>query len=63
MCRTETNVEDLSGENVQDMEEDNISKYRSDPTMEGGFIVVEVYVCLLSNLSLNSLNHQNISLL
>jgi len=55
MCRIETNVEDLSGENVQDMEEDNISKYRSDPTMEGGFIVVEVYVCLLSNLSPTSL--------
>jgi len=50
MCQTETDVEDPSSENVQDMEENNISKYRSDPTVEGGFIVIEVYAINMSSL-------------
>ena len=35
-----TDREDPSGENVQYMEENNISEYRSDPTVEGGVIAV-----------------------
>jgi hypothetical protein len=56
ISQTGTDIEDLSGENIQDMEENNISKYRSNPTMEGGVITVGIYVinmsflCLLSSL-------------
>ena len=35
-----TNIENPSGENVHDMDENNIPEYRADPTMEGGVIAV-----------------------
>ena len=35
MSQTEIDIEDPSSANVQDMEKNNIYKYRSDPMMEG----------------------------
>ena len=35
-----TNIENPSGENVHDMDENNIFEYHSDPTVEGGVIAV-----------------------
>ena len=45
-----TDIEYPSGETVHDMEENIIYKYCSDPTVEGGFIVVGVYVINISSL-------------
>jgi len=51
-----TDIEDPVGENVHHMDENNISKYRSDPTVEGGVITVGLFaICLLFSLFLNSL--------
>ena len=41
ISQTGTDIKDPSGENVQDMEENNISKYRFDPTVKGEVIAVE----------------------
>ena len=38
--QTGIDIENPSSENVHDMEENNISEYRSDPMMEGGVIAV-----------------------
>jgi hypothetical protein len=40
ISQTRTEIEDPSSDNVHYMEENNISEYRSDPTMEGGIIDV-----------------------
>ena len=42
ISQTRTDIEDLSSENIQDMEENNTSKYHLNPTMEGGVITVGV---------------------
>ena len=34
MSHTGTNIDDPYGDNIQDMEENNMFKYCSDPTME-----------------------------
>jgi hypothetical protein len=50
ISQTETDIEDPSGVNVQDMEENNISKYRSDPMVEVGVIAVGVSTINMSSL-------------
>jgi len=40
ISQTGTNIETPSGDNVHDMDENNIFEYRSDPTVEGGVIAV-----------------------
>jgi hypothetical protein len=50
ISQTKTDIEDRYSENVQDMEEKNISKYCSDPTMEGGVIAVGVSAINMSSL-------------
>ena len=40
ISQTGTNIENPYGENVQDMDENNIPEYRADPTVEGGVIAV-----------------------
>jgi hypothetical protein len=50
ISQTETDIEDPSSENVQDMEEKNISKYCFDPTMEGRVIAVGVSAINMSSL-------------
>jgi hypothetical protein len=40
ISQTGTDKEDPSGKTVHDMEENNISKYFSNPTIEGGVIAV-----------------------
>jgi hypothetical protein len=37
---TGTDIENPYGDNVHDMDKNNISKYRADPTVEGGVIAV-----------------------
>jgi hypothetical protein len=46
----ETNIEDPTSENVQDMEENNIFKYHSDPTVQGEVIAIRVFVINMSSL-------------
>ena len=48
--QTKTDIEDPSNDNVQDMEENNISKYHFDPMVKSGVIVVEVSVIHMSSL-------------
>jgi len=40
ISQTGTDIENPYGDNVHDMDENNISEYRADPTVEGGVIVV-----------------------
>jgi hypothetical protein len=42
ISQSETDIEDPSSENVQDMVENNLSKYHSDPIMKGGVIAIRV---------------------
>jgi len=37
---TGTDIENPYGDNVHDMDENNIPEYRADPTVEGGVIAV-----------------------
>ena len=46
----ETDIENPSGENVHDMDENNISKYRSDPTVEGRVIAIGYSAINMSSL-------------
>jgi hypothetical protein len=41
ISQTGTDIENPYGENVHDMDENNISEYRADPTVEGGVIAVD----------------------
>jgi hypothetical protein len=50
ICQTKTDIEDPFNENVQDMEENDISKYHFDPTVKNGVIVVGVSVIHMSSL-------------
>ena len=43
-------LEDPFSENVQDMKENNISKYYFDPMVEGGVIAIRVSVINMSSL-------------
>ena len=40
ISQTGTDIENSYGENVHDMDENNIPEYRADPTIEGGVIAV-----------------------
>jgi hypothetical protein len=40
ISQTGTDIETPYGDNVHDMDENNIFEYRADPTMEGGVIAV-----------------------
>jgi hypothetical protein len=40
ISQTGTDIENPYGDNVHNMDENNISEYRVDPTVEGGVIVV-----------------------
>jgi hypothetical protein len=56
ISQTGIDIEDPSDDNVQDMEENNISKYRSNPMVEGGVIAVGISAINMSSLCLlNSL--------
>jgi hypothetical protein len=48
ISQTGTAIEDPSGDNVHDMEENNISKYRFDPTVEDGVITVVFFAINMS---------------
>jgi hypothetical protein len=41
ISQTGTDIENPYGENVHDMDENNIPEYRADPTVEGGVIAVD----------------------
>jgi hypothetical protein len=43
-------IQDPSSENVHYMEENNISEYRSDPTVEGGVIAIGFSTINMSSL-------------
>jgi hypothetical protein len=45
----EINIEDPFNDNVQDMKENNISKYCSNLKVEDGVIVVDVYAIYISS--------------
>jgi len=40
ISQTGTDIENTYGDNVHDMDENNIPEYRADPTVEGGVIAV-----------------------
>jgi len=40
ISQTGTDIENPYGDNVHDMDENNIPEYRADPTVEGGVIAV-----------------------
>jgi hypothetical protein len=40
ISQTRTDIENPYGDNVHDMDENNIPEYHADPTVEGGFIAV-----------------------
>jgi len=40
ISQTGIDIENPYGENVHDMDENNIPEYRADPTVEGGVITV-----------------------
>jgi hypothetical protein len=48
ISQTGTDIEDPSDDNVHDMEENNISKYRFDPTVEDGVITVVFFAINMS---------------
>jgi hypothetical protein len=50
ISQTGTDIENPSGANVHDMDENNISEYHSDPTVEGGVIAVRCSVINMSSL-------------
>ena len=52
ISQTGTDIENPSGDNVHDMDENNLSKYRSDPTVKGGVIAIGV-----SAINMSSLQH------
>jgi len=43
-------IEDPSGETIHDMEENNITQYRYNPTVEGGVIAIGFYAINMSSL-------------
>jgi len=49
-----TDIQDPSNENAHNMEENNISKYGSNPTVDGGVIAVGITVINMSSLCLLS---------
>jgi hypothetical protein len=55
-----TDIEDASSDNVHYMEENNISDYRCDPTVEGGVIVVRLSA--INMLSLQPLSKLSLAL-
>jgi len=40
ISQTGTDIENPYGDNVYDMDENNIPEYRADPTVEGGVIAI-----------------------
>jgi len=50
ISQTETDIENLSNENVHDMDENNIFEYHSDPTVKGGVIAVRCSAINMSSL-------------
>jgi hypothetical protein len=50
ISQTGTDIEDPFDDNVHDMEKNNISKYRSDPTVEDGVITVVFFAINMSSL-------------
>ena len=50
ISQTRTDIENPSSENVHDIEENNISKYRYAPTVDGGVIVVRCSAINMSSL-------------
>ena len=50
ISQTGTGIENPSGENIYDIKDNNISKYHSDPTVEGGVIAVRCSVVNMSSL-------------
>jgi len=50
ISQTETHIANPSGENVHDMDENNISKYHSDPMVESGVIAVACSAINMSSL-------------
>jgi hypothetical protein len=50
ISQTGTDIENPSSENVHDMDENNLSKYRSDLTMKGGVIAVGCSAINMSSL-------------
>jgi len=54
ISQTGTAIEDPSSYNVQDIDANNISKYHSDPTVEGGVIGVRISAINISSLCLLS---------
>jgi len=50
ISQTGTDIENPSSENVHDMDENNISEYRSDQTVEGGVIAVGCSAINMSSL-------------
>jgi hypothetical protein len=49
-----TDIEDPSGENVHNKEENNVSEYCSDPMVEGGVISIVFFAINMSSLQLLS---------
>jgi hypothetical protein len=60
ISQTGTDIENPSGDNVHDMDENNLSKYRSDPTVKGGVIAVGCSAINMS--SLQSLSKLSLTL-
>ena len=60
ISQTGTDIENPSGDNVHDMDENNLSKYRSDPMVEGGVIAIGCSAINMS--SLQSLSKLSLTL-
>jgi hypothetical protein len=54
ITQTGTDIEDPSGENVHNKEENNVSEYCSDPMVEGGVIAIVFSAINMSSLQLLS---------
>jgi hypothetical protein len=50
VSQIKTHIDNPSGENVHDMDEHNISEYRSDPTVEGEVIAIRCSAINMSSL-------------
>jgi len=50
ISQTGTDIENPYGENVHDMDENNIPEYRADPMVEGGVIAVGWFTINISSL-------------
>jgi len=50
ISQTRADIENPYGENVHDMDENNIPEYRADPTVEGGVIAVGWFTINISSL-------------